>query len=103
MAIVNPFPALRPRPELASQVCELPYDVMSSEEARQMAAGNPLSFLHVHEKGIIHRDLKPANVAFTSDGRRLSGVRVLVGYVAFSPDGRRIVACESVLRMWEIE
>ena len=39
MATLRPFAALRPRPELASRICELPYDVMSSEEARQIAAG----------------------------------------------------------------
>jgi len=44
MALIKPFAALRPKPELASRICELPYDVMSSEEAGQMAAGNPLSF-----------------------------------------------------------
>jgi len=47
MAIVEPFAALRPRPELAPRVAELPYDVMSSDEARHLAAGNPLSFLRV--------------------------------------------------------
>ena len=47
MATVKPFAALRPKPELAEKICELPYDVMSSEEARLLAAGNPLSFLHV--------------------------------------------------------
>ncbi len=52
MATIRPFPALRPQPQLASQICELPYDVMSSEEARQMAAGNPLSFLHVSKPEI---------------------------------------------------
>ena len=52
MATIQPFAALRPTPELASQICELPYDVMSSEEARQMAAGNPLSFLHVSKPEI---------------------------------------------------
>lgn len=56
MATVRPFAALRPRPELASRICELPYDVMSSEEARQMAAGNSLSFLHVSKPEI---DLPP--------------------------------------------
>lgn len=56
MATVNPFPALRPKADLASQVCELPYDVMSSEEAREMARGNPLSFLHVSKPEI---DLSP--------------------------------------------
>jgi len=56
MATIQPFPALRPRPELAAQICEPPYDVMSSEEARAMAAGNPLSFLHVSKPEI---DLPP--------------------------------------------
>lgn len=56
MAIVKPFPALRPKPDLAMRVCELPYDVMSSEEARQIASGNPLSFLHVSKPEI---DLDP--------------------------------------------
>jgi uncharacterized protein (DUF1015 family) len=56
MAIIKPFAALRPKPELAAQICELPYDVMSSDEAREMAAGNPLSFLHVSKPEI---DLPP--------------------------------------------
>src|SRR2546428_8548511 len=34
MATIKPFAALRPKPELATQICELPYDVMSSEEAQ---------------------------------------------------------------------
>jgi uncharacterized protein (DUF1015 family) len=37
---------------LAAQICELPYDVMSSEEARAVAAGRPLSFLHVSKPEI---------------------------------------------------
>ncbi len=56
MATLKPFAALRPKPELAAQICELPYDVMSSEEARAMAAGNSLSFLHVSKPEI---DLPP--------------------------------------------
>ena len=52
MATLKPFAALRPQPELAAQICELPYDVMSSDEAREMAAGNPLSFLHVSKPEI---------------------------------------------------
>lgn len=47
MATLRPFRALRPRPELAARICELPYDVMSTEEARAMAGDNPLSFLRV--------------------------------------------------------
>src|SRR5213076_1994220 len=52
MATIKPFAALRPRPDLAEKICELPYDVMSSEEARELAAGNPLSFLHVSKPEI---------------------------------------------------
>src|SRR5215203_6661502 len=56
MATIRPFPALRPKTDLAENICELPYDVMSSEEARSMAAGNALSFLHVSKPEI---DLPP--------------------------------------------
>ena len=52
MAVIKPFKALRPKPELAEKICELPYDVMSSEEAREIAKGNPLSFLHVSKPEI---------------------------------------------------
>lgn len=52
MALIKPFAALRPKPELAQKICELPYDVMSSEEAREIAKDNPLSFLHVSKPEI---------------------------------------------------
>ncbi len=53
MATLKPFAALRPKlGTLASQICELPYDVMSSDEAREIAAGKPLSFLHVSKPEI---------------------------------------------------
>ena len=47
MATIKPFAALRPKPGLASQICELPYDVLSADEARTIAGNNPLSFFHV--------------------------------------------------------
>ena len=47
MATVRPFRAVRPQPEKAAAVSSVPYDVVSTEEARRLAAGNPLSFLHV--------------------------------------------------------
>jgi uncharacterized protein (DUF1015 family) len=47
MATLAPFHALRPAPESAAAVASVPYDVVSTEEARALAAGNPLSFLHV--------------------------------------------------------
>ncbi len=57
MAKIKPFAALRPKPELAARICELPYDVMSSAEARAIAADNALSFLHVSKPEI---DLPPS-------------------------------------------
>lgn len=52
MAIIRPFKAIRPRKDLAHKVAALPYDVMSSEEAREMVKGNPHSFLHVDKAEI---------------------------------------------------
>jgi uncharacterized protein (DUF1015 family) len=49
---LNPFKALRPRPELAALVAAPPYDVVSRQEAVRLAAGNPLSFLHVGRSDI---------------------------------------------------
>jgi uncharacterized protein (DUF1015 family) len=47
VAVVRPFAAVRPSPQYAEKVISLPYDVMSREEAKKMAAGNPYSFLHI--------------------------------------------------------
>ena len=47
MSAIFPFAALRPTPKSAAAVAAVPYDVVSSDEARALAAGNPLSFLHV--------------------------------------------------------
>jgi len=47
MAAVRPFKGIRPTSELADKVASLPYDVMNREEAKEMAKGNPYSFLHV--------------------------------------------------------
>ena len=47
MAILHPFRALRPNPAKAEEVACVPYDVINTKEARQLAAGKPLSFLHI--------------------------------------------------------
>ena len=54
MATVKPFKGIRPVKELASKIAALPYDVMNSEEAREMVKGNPHSFLHVDRAEIVH-------------------------------------------------
>ncbi len=56
MAHVFPFAALRPAPQAAAAVAAVPYDVVSTEEARALAVDNPLSFLHVSRAEI---DLPP--------------------------------------------
>ncbi|WP_313125888.1 DUF1015 domain-containing protein [Proteiniclasticum ruminis] len=57
MAIVRPFRAVRPHETLADKVAALPYDVMNSEEAREMVKDNPYSFLHVDKSEV---DLSPS-------------------------------------------
>jgi uncharacterized protein (DUF1015 family) len=47
MLRLHPFAALRPRPEAAAEVASVPYDVVDTDEARRLADGHPLSFLHV--------------------------------------------------------
>jgi uncharacterized protein (DUF1015 family) len=56
MASIHPFRALRPAPPSAAAVSSVPYDVVSTDEARQLASNNPLSFLHVTRSEI---DLPP--------------------------------------------
>src|SRR3982750_4343545 len=47
MATLKPFRALRPKPSEAHRIAAVPYDVVSTDEARALADGNPLSFLRV--------------------------------------------------------
>jgi uncharacterized protein (DUF1015 family) len=56
MAVVRPFRGLRPRPEIAEKVASPPYDVINSDEARELAKNNPYSFLHINKPEI---DLPP--------------------------------------------
>ncbi|MDQ2920528.1 MAG: DUF1015 family protein [Acidobacteriota bacterium] len=47
MAVIRPFQALRPPADRADRVASVPYDVVNTNEARELAANNPISFLHV--------------------------------------------------------
>jgi len=47
VAVIRPFSSLRPEADRANDVASVPYDVVNTEEARALAANNPLSFLHV--------------------------------------------------------
>ena len=47
MAIIKPFKGLRPPKEIIEEVACLPYDVMNSEEAFEMAQGKEASLLRI--------------------------------------------------------
>lgn len=51
MATVKPFRGYRPAAQAERIACP-PYDVINSREAREMAKGNPFSFLHVEKPEI---------------------------------------------------
>jgi len=57
VAVIRPFRALRPQADRAESVASVPYDVVNTDEARTLAQGNPLSFLHVSRPEI---DLPPS-------------------------------------------
>jgi len=80
MATLVPFRALRPPASLAARVAAPPYDVVSTREARALAAGNAESFLHVSRPEIdlsdgvdehaeeVYRQGRDALEAFVSRG-----------------------------------
>ncbi|MCJ7487511.1 MAG: DUF1015 family protein [Candidatus Aminicenantes bacterium] len=62
MVRIKPFRGVRPRKDIAPLVAAPPYDVLTSEEARDMAAGNPYSFLHIGKPEI---DLPPGTALYS--------------------------------------
>ncbi|KAA3634271.1 MAG: DUF1015 domain-containing protein [Calditrichaeota bacterium] len=64
MAIVKPFCALRPKPEFAKKVAAPPYDVLSSEEARELVKENPDSFLRVNKSEV---DFPPESSSYSDE------------------------------------
>ena len=60
MIIIRPFAALRPQSGLESKIASRPYDVLSSEEARQEAKGNEKSFYRVIKPEINLDSTKPS-------------------------------------------
>src|SRR5687767_15255575 len=56
MLRIRAFHAIHPQPSRASQVACVPYDVINTAEARELAKGLPHSFLHVIRSEI---DLPP--------------------------------------------
>ena len=73
MANVTPLRFWRAAPQVAARIAAVPYDVVDRAQARQLAVGNPLSFLHVTKPEI---DL-PDDVSATSDRVYTQGERAL--------------------------
>ena len=111
MITVKPFAALRPKTEYAKECAALPYDVMSSDEARVEVQGKPYSFLHI-DKAEIDLDksidlydervyLKAAEnlQKFEEDGVYIADTRKKYYFYRQIMDGRAqtgIVGCASI-------
>jgi uncharacterized protein (DUF1015 family) len=78
MSQIKPFQAFRPKPELAEKLASVPYDVINTKEARQLAEGNPVSFLHVGRPEIN----LPEGVDEHSDEVYAAGVNALKKFIA---------------------
>ncbi len=70
MALLKAFKAYRPGKELAVKIASRPYDVLSPEEARKEAEGNPYSFLHVIKPEIdLPEDIDPHSPVVYQKGK----------------------------------
>ncbi|MFO0590125.1 MAG: DUF1015 family protein [Polyangiaceae bacterium] len=78
MANVEPFQAYRPPQADAERVASPPYDVINTAEARDLARGNPKSFLHVSRPEI---DL-PEGVDEHADEVYAQGTKNLTALIA---------------------
>jgi uncharacterized protein (DUF1015 family) len=68
---LQPFRAVRPKPELASEVAAVPYDVVNRSEAAELAKGKPHSFLHVGRSDIdLPEDLDPHDPRIYTQARQ---------------------------------
>ena len=82
---IHPFRAHRPPADKAGLVASVPYDVIDSQEARKLAEGNSLSFLHVIRPEI---DL-PEGIGLYSDevyAKGLSNLEAAIREVPFEQD-----------------
>jgi len=77
MAKIRPFRALRPEPSAVCTIASVPYDVVNTEEALALAAGNDLSFLHVSRSEIdLPADTNPyADIVYATARTRFEGLR----------------------------
>jgi uncharacterized protein (DUF1015 family) len=111
MAIIKAFKGVRPKTGLAEQVASLPYDVMNTAEAREMAKGNPYSFLHVSRAEIdlpagtdehsqqVYDKARQTFYKMISDGVLVQDEKPILYIYAQEMNGRKqfgLVACSSI-------
>ena len=111
MAVIKPFPCIRPEKAVADQVAALPYDVYNRAEAKAAVEGKPLSFLNIDRPETQFEDGKDMYAADVYDkARELLDARIADGtfvndeaasYYVYEliMDGRSqtgIVACASI-------
>ncbi len=60
MVLVKAFKGIRPKPAYAAKIAELPYDVVNSQEAKELAQNNPYSYFHIDKAEIdLPEDVAP--------------------------------------------
>ena len=111
MAVIKPFPCIRPEKAVADQVAALPYDVYNRAEAKAAVEGKPLSFLNIDRPETQFEDGKDMYAADVYDkAKELLEARIADGtfvndtaasYYVYEliMDGRSqtgIVACASI-------
>ena len=70
MVKIKEFRGLRPTAELVEAVASPPYDVLNSQEAKDMVRGKPLSFLHVVKPEIdLPENISPYDEAVYRKGK----------------------------------
>ena len=94
---LNPFRAVRPRPDLAAQVAAVPYDVVNRAEAAELARGNPHSFLHVGRSDIdLPEDVDPYDARIYSRAPEARGDQLARGPPHPAPERRLFLVRQGV-------
>ncbi|MFA7291585.1 MAG: DUF1015 family protein [Rhodocyclaceae bacterium] len=89
MSLIKPFAGLRPLTERASEVAAPPYDVLSSAEARERAAGLPWSFLHISKAEIdLADDIDPYAPEVYARSAENLGSMIAAGVLVRDPSPR---------------
>ena len=98
MSVVKPFQGWRPIPSKVIEVASPPYDVLSSDEAREKAQNLPYSFLHVVKPEI---DLDPSIDPHEHDQWFWCNIEKALELVDWSDNQTALKLCDRELRSLE--